>query len=90
MGSDLEYNEVLTKMKNADIFVLPCIIAKNGERDIIPNVLKEAMASGMPVISTYHSGIPELITDNESGYLVKEDDYLGIFDKANFILKNNE
>ncbi|MCK5082740.1 MAG: glycosyltransferase, partial [Candidatus Omnitrophica bacterium] len=73
-----------------NLFLLPSRTAKDGDKEGIPNVLKEAMASGMPVVSTYHSGIPELITDNETGYLVGENDHRGICDKVHFILNNKE
>ena len=46
----------------------------NGDRDGIPNVLVEAMACGMPVVSTAVSGIPELVRDGENGLLVPPDD----------------
>ena len=58
----------------ATVFVLPCQIAANGDRDGIPNVLVEAMATGLPVISTNISGIPELIQHGEGGLLVPEGD----------------
>jgi colanic acid/amylovoran biosynthesis glycosyltransferase len=65
----------------ADIFALPCVIAEDGDRDGIPNVLIEAMAMEIPVISTQIVGIPELITDGVDGLLVKERDEGG-FAKA--------
>ncbi len=54
------------------LFVLPCLVADNGDRDGLPNVLPEALASGIPVIATPVSAIPELITHRETGLLVQE------------------
>ena len=66
----LTHEEVLQHYRNADIFVLGCITAQNGDRDGIPNVIAEAMAMGVPVVATTVSGIPELIEHNRSGLLV--------------------
>jgi glycosyltransferase involved in cell wall biosynthesis len=57
----------------ADVFVLPCRIDDSGDRDGIPNVLAEAMATGLAVISTDVSGIPEIVTHGENGLLVAPD-----------------
>ena len=54
------------------IFALPCQILDNGDRDGIPNVLAEAMATGLPVVSTDISGIPELVTHRQNGLLVPQ------------------
>lgn len=56
---------------NADCFVLPCLVANNGERDGIPNVILEAMAMELPVVTTPISGIPEVIKAGETGILVE-------------------
>src|SRR5204863_4136396 len=56
--------------RRAMVFALPCVVAKNGDRDILPNVLKEAMAVGVPVVTTRLGGIEELLTHEESGLLV--------------------
>lgn len=63
--------EVVRKaLHRATVFALPCIISGRGDRDGIPTVLMEAMASGTPVICTSVSGIPELIESGRDGLLV--------------------
>ncbi len=61
---------VLEHYKNADLFVLGCEVAPNGDRDGIPNVLMESMAMGLPVVVTDISGIPELVENERTGLLV--------------------
>ena len=63
-------HEVIKACQNADIFVLASLIAEDGDRDGLPNVLMEAQSLGLPCISTTVSAIPELITDQVSGLLV--------------------
>lgn len=66
--------QVHEHMKNADIFCAASLTAANGDVEGIPNTVKEAMATGTPVISTTHAGIPELVTHNVDGFLVPEND----------------
>ena len=54
------------------IFALPCLVAADGDRDGIPNVLAEAMATGLAVVTTAVSGIPELVRDQIDGLMVPE------------------
>lgn len=56
--------------QEADIFVLPSLIALDGDRDGLPNVLLEAMAVGVPIITTAISAIGELIEDQQTGLLI--------------------
>jgi len=56
-------------LRRADVFVLPCIVAQNGDRDAMPLAIEEAMAMGLPVVSTQIVGIPELVRDG-AGLLV--------------------
>jgi len=65
-------NQLQEELSKASVFVLPCIIAENGDRDAMPVVLKEAMASETACVSTTVSAIPELITDGYDGLLVPE------------------
>lgn len=70
----INQNQVKDLMNSADVFVHHSLTASNGDEEGIPNVIMEAMATGLPVISTFHAGIPELIEDGIDGYLVKERD----------------
>lgn len=65
---------VLEAYRQSDIFTLPCRITADGDRDGLPNVLVEALSQSLTCISTPISGIPELITDGETGVLVPSED----------------
>lgn len=65
--------EVLAQLSQSDVFVLACVVAKNGDRDGMPVSLAEAMAMEIPVISTDLVGIGEMIRP-EAGYLVPPED----------------
>jgi len=66
--------ELLELLAGCSVFALACRVAADGDRDGIPNVLVEAMAAGVPVVSTRVSGIPELVTNGVDGILVEPDD----------------
>ena len=68
------HDEVLRAYRDADLFVLSCRIAADGDRDGLPNVLLEAQSQKLPCISTRISGIPELVEHGATGLLVEEKD----------------
>lgn len=59
-------------LENSDIFILPSVRASDGDMEGVPVAVMEAMAKGLIVLSTFHSGIPELINNGFSGFLVEE------------------
>ena len=67
-------HQVKEMLEQADVFLLPSITGTDGDMEGIPVALMEAMAVGIPVISTVHSGIPELVESGKSGWLVPEND----------------
>lgn len=66
--------EVIARYRASDMFVLPCRIAADGDRDGLPNVLVEAASQQLACVSTPISGIVEMFTDGENGLLVPPDD----------------
>jgi glycosyltransferase involved in cell wall biosynthesis len=62
------------RLAAANIFVLPSVIDPDGGMDNLPTVIMEAMATGLPVVSTNIGGIPEMIIENETGFLVQPSD----------------
>lgn len=66
--------DVIVLMNEADAFVQHSVSLDDGRKEGLPTVLMEAMSTGLPVISTRHSGIPELIEDGVDGFLVDERD----------------
>ena len=68
------HGDVVEGYRTADLFVLPCRVARDGDRDGLPNVLVEAQAQALACLSTHISAMPELIDDGETGVLVPPDD----------------
>jgi glycosyltransferase involved in cell wall biosynthesis len=81
-------DEVRDYLNRTDIFAMPCITAKNGDKDGIPVVFMEAMAMEIPVVSTYVSGIPELIDHTKNGLLVTEKDAFSFADALQQLLED--
>lgn len=88
MGA-LPSSEVLNLLHTwADIFVLPCRTASDGDEDGIPVALMEAMTAGVPVVSGRVAGIPELIASSETGYLIEPGDVQGLVECITVLMDN--
>ena len=71
----LPQTDVIQLYRHSDLFILPCRVTENGDRDGLPNVLVEAQSQGLACISTPISGVPELIEDGKNGLLVPANDH---------------
>jgi glycosyltransferase involved in cell wall biosynthesis len=74
----------------AMVFALPCVEAADGDRDVLPNVLKEAMAVGVPVVTTRLDGIDELLEDGVSGFLVSPGDEQSLAGKLELLMGDSQ
>ena len=86
----IPHKEVLQNMLKADLFVLNSRIAKNGDSEGLPVSILEAMATGLPVVSTIHAGIPEAISHDYNGLLVPEKDNEKLKENILLLLKSPE
>jgi glycosyltransferase involved in cell wall biosynthesis len=68
----LSQGEVIKRLACSALFVLPCVVEIGGGMDNLPTVVMEAMAAGLPVISTALGGVPEMVRDGFTGLLVPE------------------
>jgi len=85
---DQPQSVVINEMKYADIFLLPCVTAENGDMEGLPLVLLEAQAMELPVVSSNHTGIHEGVINNTTGYLVPEKDVSAITEKLEMLINN--
>jgi len=86
----IEQNEVRNLYQQAHIFLLPSITASDGDMEGIPVVLMEAEAVGLPVVTTTHSGIPELVVHGKSGLLAAEKDVDSLAEKLQYLIEHPE
>jgi colanic acid/amylovoran biosynthesis glycosyltransferase len=66
--------EIIKELEKSAIFVHHSLTAANGDQEGIPNAILEAMSMQMPILTTYHSGIPEAVIHNKNGLLCNEND----------------
>ena len=81
---------LLDYYQSAAVFVLPCVILDDGDRDGIPNVMAEAMACALPVVVSRISGIPELVENGVNGVLVPSRDAESLADAIDELISSPE
>lgn len=86
----MTHDDLVDVYGQATAFALVPQITENGDRDGIPNVLVEAMAAGLPVVSTSVSGIPELIEHGHTGLLVPPNDPQAAASSLELLLKDSD
>jgi colanic acid/amylovoran biosynthesis glycosyltransferase len=86
----LPRQEVRARLARAALFALPSIRLPSGRMEGIPVALMEAMASGVPVVSTRLSGVPELVRDGETGLLVEPGDAAGLAEAMAALIDDDE
>ena len=82
--------ETQQEMENALAFVQHSVIADNGDSEGTPVAVLEAQAAALPVISTFHAGIPDVVIDGETGFLVQETDIQGMKEAMIKVIKDKE
>jgi colanic acid/amylovoran biosynthesis glycosyltransferase len=86
----LAQSEVIATLSCADLFVLPCIVGDDGDMDGLPTVILEAMAIGIPVVSTRLAGIPEMIHNQINGLLVEQKQAIELADAMQSLIESND
>ena len=69
----MDYKDVITRYKWADLLIYTGRIARSGDRDGLPNVIPEAMASGIPVIASKSAGVCEVVINDKNGFVIDDD-----------------
>ena len=77
--------QIAPVLKQSHVLLCPSITASTGDEEGLPVVLMEALAAGLPVITTHHAGIPELIRDGDTGYMVAERDSDALAEKIELL-----
>lgn len=73
---------------SADLFVMPSITAKDGDKEGFGLVILEAFASGLPIVASRSGGITDIVKDGVNGYLAEEKDVSGLADRINIVLRD--
>jgi glycosyltransferase involved in cell wall biosynthesis len=83
-------DEIARRLSAATVFCLPCVVEQGGGMDNLPTVIAEAMASALPVVSTPIAGVPEMVANNASGFLVPSGDPAALADALDKVVSDKE
>ena len=89
-AGSLSHDETAEILKSASVLLVPSVVAANLDREGGPIVAKEAAACGVPVVGTLHGGLPDIVDDGETGYLVPERDAGALAERLAVLLANEE
>ncbi len=81
-------HELSARLASASVFVLPSVPEADGGMDNLPTVIMEAMATGLPVVSTTIGGIPEMVVENQTGVLVPPGDVAALADAIEKVISD--
>jgi colanic acid/amylovoran biosynthesis glycosyltransferase len=84
----LSSREVSEQLRRSDILLAPSVTGRDGNREGSPMTVKEGSASQVVPVSTYHAGIPEIVVDGTTGFLVNERDVDGLADRLERLIRN--
>ena len=86
----MRQEQVIARLTDAHLMLVPSVTTSDGDQEGLPVVIMEAMARGLPVVATRHTGIPEIVLDGKSGYLVPERDVDALADKLAQLIDHPE
>ncbi|MCP4199207.1 MAG: colanic acid biosynthesis glycosyltransferase WcaL [Proteobacteria bacterium] len=87
---DIPQADVFKEMTKADVLIVPSVTGANGDVEGVANVLKEGNAHGLPAIVTRHGGLPEVVEDGVTGFIVEERDSATLAAKLMLLISNPE
>jgi len=87
---ELSDAEVEVLRRDSDLFIHPSVTATDGDTEGCPLAIQEAQACGMPVLSTFHGGIPDLVINGVSGFLVPERDVDALTERLDYLIQHPE
>jgi len=85
----VKHSEIIRQMARQDVYVHPSVTCSEGRTEGIPNAIMEAHAAGLPVVATKSGGIPEVVVDGETGFLVDEHDPAALAAKVEVLARDH-